>query len=135
MNIHVKGKITLNGAECQHCDNKILNKVLEDIHICNLCGAKYKVVNINLNNGEPGVEYTFIGFNCIEISYLNKCNNTCPAPFMYCQYHCNDESIRKTKRLIEEAKNKVKEAEDKLKAIKESKKTWMITELSGIDDK
>ena len=134
MNIHVKGKIVLEGIECQHCNNKILNGTLEDIHVCSSCGARYKGVATKLNNGEPTVEYTFTGFNCIEMNYFDKCNNTCPAPFMYCQYHCNDASIEKAKRVIEEAKNKVEEAKDKLKAVEESKKTWMITELSGIND-
>jgi len=134
MSIHVKGKIMLDGVECQHCKNKILNGQLEDIHVCNSCGARYKLVRTNFTNGEPNMEYAFSGFNCIERNYFDKCNNTCPAPFMYCQYHCNDDSINKAKRAIDEAKSKVTDAESKLKAVEESKKTWMITELSGIDN-
>jgi hypothetical protein len=135
MNVHVKGRIVLNGIDCQHCNRKIFNNVnssMKDIEICESCGARYKLVNININNGEPSVEYTFTGFNCIEQGWLEKCTNTCPAPFMYCQNHSDDDSIKKAEKHIEEAKEKVTAAEDKLKSVKESKKTWMVTELSGI---
>jgi rRNA maturation endonuclease Nob1 len=134
MNIHVKGKIVLDGIDCQHCNHKVLNGSLEETEICESCGARYKLVNVNINNNEPNSEYAFTGFNCIERGWLDKCHNTCPAPFMYCKYHSDDASIEKAKKAIDEAKCKVVEAEERLKVVEESKKTWMVTELSGIND-
>jgi len=134
MNIHIKGRIVLDGIDCRHCSKTIFNSSLENIMICNSCGARYELVNININNNEPLTEYTFTGFNCIEQSWLEKCTNTCPAPFMFCKNHSDDHNIKKAEESIKAAEEKVIEAEDKLKAIKESKKTWMVTELSGISD-
>lgn len=134
MNIHVKGKIVLDGIKCQHCDTCVLNGSPDNTEICSSCGAKYKLINVNINNNKSNVEYTFVNFNCIDQNWSGKCNNICPTPYMYCQSHSDDDSIEKAEKSIEVAKTKVVEAEDKLKTIKKSKKTWMITELSGIKD-
>jgi hypothetical protein len=133
-NIHVRGRVMLDAVDCQHCNSKIFNSSLENIEVCESCGAKYKLVTVNMSDNEPKAEYTFSGFNCIDRTYFSQCNNTCPAPFMYCQYHCDDDSIKKAEKSIDDAKEKVVEAEEKLKAVKESKKTWMVTELSGISN-
>ena len=134
MNIHVKGNIVLDGIECRHCKNKVLGSVLESIGVCDNCGARYELLNTNLSNQKVTVEFKFEGFNCLEISFFSKCNNICPAPFMYCRSHSDDVSIKRAEGTVESAKKTVEKEKDKLNMIKESKKTWMVTKLSGIED-
>lgn len=134
MNIHVKGKVILEGVECHHCKNTILDSYILNTEICKSCGARYDLISTNVENNLIDAEYIFGGFNCMEQGWLEKCTNICPAPFMYCRQHSNDDSIKKAEREIEEAKGKVDQAKSKLDTIRESKKTWIVTKLSGMDN-
>ena len=136
--MQVEGSILLNQVKCQHCDNNILGEAMVRETICKKCGAKYKLISVttlhsDIDN-EIKAEYQFENFNCIQLEFFDKCKNTCPAPFMFCKDHTNDTFIKISENMIERAEIKLVESKEKLELIKKSKKNWMITELSGIDN-
>jgi hypothetical protein len=53
---------------------------------------------------------------------------------MYCKDHSSLESQKAVKESIEYYKLKSKECEDRLYNINESRKLWLIQEMSGIDE-
>lgn len=134
MKVTISGRIMLDSMECHHCKAKIFGSNIDIVDVCETCGAKYELVNTNLSGKDVTAEFKFEGFNCLEQGYFDKCQNTCPAPFMYCKDHCNDAAIQKAENAIKSAEKTVQKEKDKLELIKKSKKTWMVTELSGIND-
>lgn len=132
MTIELKGKIILESANCQHCNNRVFGFNVNTTEICRACGAKYELVKLSTNNNIPSAEFKFTGFNCMELSYIDSCSNTCPTSNMYCEEHSNDSSIEKVRREISAFEDKIKTARDKLRTINASRKTWAISKLSGM---
>ena len=134
MSIIVNGKAVLDSFDCQHCKNKIFNITLDETCVCKTCGSKYKLIDLKISNQQISAEFEFEGFCCLEQGYINKCNNMCPAPSMFCMIHSDESSIKKTKDSIKIAEDAVERERNKLDLIIKSKKTWIITNLSGIEN-
>lgn len=129
----------MQDPKCVKCNSNI--KVYSYTNVggikCPDCGAYYQLLNQN-NNAQPGIDinftYEFVEFRCIYVSYLNPCDNVCPAPEMYCQEHTSDKFIEEVQKEIVSNDKRLKESKDKLDKVYESKKTWLIGKLSGIDE-
>lgn len=135
MTVKCNGKIVLSDFTCIHCGHKSIFLDMKSAWHCAKCGAKYKLMGHTINNlGNIECEYNMNGFNCIQGSYTNKCDNVCPAPYMYCKEHSDKEHLERAKRAVSDAAKRVEDAKSNYKLVEESRKTWMITELSGMDD-
>jgi hypothetical protein len=132
--MYIKGTIMLESIDCANCGSKKSFGNLQDKHVCDDCGALYTLISSEIEESNIKAEYKFAGFSCMEIGWLEKCDNVCPTPYTYCEKHSSDFAIKKVEGEIETAEKKVNETKEKLKRIKESKKIWIISELSGIKD-
>jgi len=101
---------------------------------CKECGAVYNLTERKLNDENVELDYDFAGFNCIHTTYDSTCSNACPAAQMYCKEHTSDESFESAKSSIGYAEKSLEAAKDVLEKMEESKKTWLIQEVSGIDE-
>lgn len=114
------------------CDSK------DKITKCRSCGAMHKILNVANPVSEEHIyikiEYDTYEFSCIYDTYKQTCLKICPSPYMFCKDHSSKEEEEKTRKSISYAKTTQKNLEDKLITIKKSRKTWMIMELSGIDE-
>jgi len=137
----VTGKISMYDVTCIKCNGKISGyKILKEF-ICE-CGAKYDV-NLTGNpkvlmgpKGDPTVEYlyNFLGFVCIHSSYSDRCENICPASFMYCKEHSDESSMDDIKKSIVYAEGNLNKIKESFERMQESRKTWLIKKVSGIDE-
>lgn len=133
-NTVVLGTIWLEDIECNHCGHKISVRVKEDHAQCPVCGALYEKQHLSLNQDSVSATYEFLGFACMYSSGFDKCKNICPSPYMYCADHSNEETISKQEDSIQHYKKRLEKEEDRLKMMKESRKTWIVMKLSGIDE-
>ena len=101
---------------------------------CNNCGAYYMVESKLIVNSGVEFMYNFIEFKC-TYSFMEPCLNVCPMPYMFCKSHITEECAKQIKSSYIYASNALQRSKDRLKRIQESKKTWVITRLSGIDEK
>ena len=132
MTFKVIGKIILELTQCLHCEYKLRFNISNKTERCNNCGASYKLINHSENNielSEVSCNYNFDSFMC---KYF-KCDNKCPLPFMFCVEHCDDKFIERIEYNIKMANSTIESNNEKIRLMKESKKTWMITKLSGIN--
>lgn len=130
MTFEITGKIILELAQCLHCEYKFRFDISNNIERCNNCGASYKLIQYSTDTSEVLCSYKFDNFLC---RYF-KCDNKCPLPFMYCIEHCGTKYIGKVEDNIKYANSTIKSDREKINLMKESKKTWMITKLSGINE-
>lgn len=119
---------------CAHCDNEIRVYGHSEEIKCPECGALYTLSKSEIGDGQAQYEYEFVGFNCIYNSFMDKCENMCPAPFMFCEEHVSDKFINEAERNIKSCEARLQESVERLDKMNESKKTWMIGKLSGIDE-
>ena len=99
------------------------------------CGAHYTIMKAEIIDQQVDMEYTFMGFKCIYSSFSDHCQSPCPAPSMYCKKHCSDEAIETAKKDIDYSEQRLAQTKDKLYTLEESKKNWLIQEMSGLDEK
>lgn len=135
MSLQGRGKAIIYNFECAHCGYKDHSMEMKANWSCVKCGARYSLVSHLVDaNGEIDYEYDMVGFVCIQNDFMEKCDNQCPAPYMYCKVHSSEKHLERAKKSIDDAKRRVEDAKHKCKLVEESRKTWMITELSGIDN-
>jgi len=94
----------------------------------------YEIESKDVGDHQIDFTYKFIGFKCVYSSALEGCDNTCPAPHMYCKEHTSDASFESARKSIQYAENRLELAKETLQQMEESKKTWLIQEVSGIDE-
>jgi hypothetical protein len=134
LSLIVVGKIMIKDISCQHCGNFISMWARSDFIKCNMCGASYEVKKSTLKDQHVEYEFDFVGFQCIYNNVGSTCKNTCPSQGMYCEDHVSDKSFEKASSSISYFKKQVENAEERLEIMKESKKTWLILKLSGMEE-
>lgn len=133
MSLKISGKILLQDTACIKCDSIIKLYSKTDTVRCENCGAFYGSYNLNINEQEIEYTYDFSSFRCI-LSGIKKCENICPAPFMFCKEHTTDECFEKVNSELKYSEKRIADIKEKLERMEESKKNWIIKELSGIDE-
>lgn len=133
MSLKVVGKIYPQDVHCIKCSEQIKVYGKPDEMSCS-CGANYSILKANIVDQQVEMEYKFMGFVCIYSSYSSTCKNSCPAPNMFCKEHCSDEAIVSAKKDIEYAEQRVAQTKNKLASLEESKRTWLINQMSGLDE-
>jgi len=134
MTLQVTGKINMQNAECEKCGEIILSWVYSDIITCGTCGAIYNVSASTMEDQYIQYEFEFVEFQCMQKSIAESCNNYCPAPGMYCKEHTSDKAFKDANNSIRYSEERLATAKEKLELMEESKKTWLIQEMSGIED-
>lgn len=136
MSIEIEGYFYFNTTKCQGCGADFTPKKVNAKIACPNCGASYKetIRNIDDSNGTLKMTCEFDGYSCTFSKYGERCSGKCPAPGMFCMTHCDDVIIEDIQKDIIYNDKKIEEAKARLQQIEESKKTWMITELSGLSE-
>lgn len=136
MSLSVIGKISMQSPECIKCGENIKLYARSNILRCESCGAFYEMQTQNLGDQHVEFTYDFKSYKCMNkvIFEKDKCEEECPAPHMYCLNHLTDEHFTQARSGITYAEQRVEEAKDKVQRMEEAKKTWLIKEVSGIDD-
>jgi len=124
----------MNDTECEKCNGAIHFKDDADTAKCRTCGSLYEIDENIINEQVVERTYNFVEFQCIHATYTNKCNNKCPASEMYCMEHVSDDNLISAEQSVEYAKDRLQSAEEILEQMRESKKTWLIQKVSGIDE-
>lgn len=131
MSLKVIGKIYPSDVNCIKCGEliRVHNKPME---VYCICGAGYKLIKEEIVEQHIEMEYNFTNFVCIFSNYSNRCNKSCPAPNMYCKDHCNDDAIETILRDIQYSEERMVQLKKRLENLQESRKNWIISEMSGI---
>jgi hypothetical protein len=132
--LQVIGKIAMQDPVCEKCSTKIPIWKRDNIIKCRECGAFYTIIDSELQDQHIDYSFNFVGFKCINITNFQGCDNICPAPGMYCREHVSDSNFITAKNSITYAIERLADAKENLKRMEESKKTWLIQEVSGIDE-
>jgi len=130
----VIGKIAMQDAQCIKCSESMKLYARSDVLRCDNCGSFYE--QVGQQPGDQHIEFTydFKNYRCTHTTYMDKCENECPAPYMYCLEHLKEENFNEAKRIIVSAEERVEHSKEILSRMEEAKKTWLIKEVSGIDD-
>ena len=135
MSIIAVGKINMQNATCAHCSASIStwrwNQ--EDMVTCSECGAVYRKGGSELKVDEVHVIYDFVEFRCL-CKLPSPCTNVCPTGGMFCQEHVSDEEFKKVNDGKKYHLDRIAEVEKVLNRMSESKKTWLITQIGGLND-
>lgn len=118
---------------CVKCDSIIKLYAKTEAIRCENCGANYKSAGFDLNEQDIECSYEFNEFKCI-LGGIKKCENTCPAPFMFCREHTTDECFNKINSELQYAEKRFNDIKEKIERMEESKKNWIIKDLSRIDE-
>ena len=124
----------MKDTTCIKCGCLIQQWVRSDNIKCKQCGALYKLSSSDAQDQAIEYSYDFVGFNCIHSSISGDCDKFCPAPRMYCKEHVSDESFENINKQISYAEDRVKALKEDLECMQDSKKTWLIQKVSGIDE-
>jgi len=135
-------KMNYGDADCLICSTSISIRDREEFIRCGECGANYILIPHILTADSPELTYTFDGHKCMYSSIggslpINErwCSEGCPTARMYCEEHCASSYIDNARGAVSYAQGRVVSAEEKLDKLEESKKIWLMRELSGIDAK
>jgi len=137
MTLIVESKTTISSGKCEKCEqsswsNLGFNKTIK----CNKCGAIYKVVSEHCRESNIDLECEFSEFHCTKTELGGStCQNICPAQNMFCLKHLSESCYDLTKGCIQYYENIVATQKAELDKMDESKRLWLIQELSGIDNK
>ena len=135
MTIETSGKISTQGCTCEKCGAVFNTNVKNNLIRCPVCGATYELESTEINDNEVKRLYNFVEFRCVRTTGFNVfCENKCLAPAMHCMGHLKDEDFADLRDYINRIKESVKEKEMVLEQMEESKKIWLIQEVSGIND-
>ena len=131
----VMAKLSIQDTVCIKCDGRISLYARSDVIRCVNCGAFYKYIESEIKDQHIEYKYEFVEYKCIYSHYGEApCDNSCPTQHMYCKEHVSDEVIKKAESLIKYCEDNLDSAKDKLDRVLESKKIWLIKELSGLND-
>jgi hypothetical protein len=134
MTIIIAGKITMQNATCEKCGSVIQLWTCENIIRCNSCGAIYNVSTTELKDQYVEFTFNFVEFQCMHSNISGNCTTKCPAPEMYCKDHTSDEAFKDANNNISYCEDRLLIAKEKLQKMEESKKIWLIEEVSGINE-
>jgi hypothetical protein len=134
MTLYIKAKIVLQNAVCIKCDACISLYVRSDIIRCSECGALYELESSEIKDQYIEYKYAFVAYKCMHSTLYKKCDSECPAPKMYCKEHSNDEYIKTAENSIKFCEESSERAKNTLDRILESKRIWLIQELSGLNN-
>lgn len=124
-------------STCIKCNSRIHSKSnFRDIGIqCSECGAHYELKEEDSLEGHIDYTFEYTGFRCIhKKSFSDPCQNTCPGPAMFCKEHITDKYFDKISEEISYAEQRLEEVKEELSKMNESKRIWLISEMSGIDE-
>lgn len=124
----------MQDSTCEKCGIEIQIWKRADTIRCKNCGALYDIISSELQDQHIDYVFNFIEFRCINVAALKDCDNACPAPGMYCKEHVSDTSFTSVRSSISYATQRLADAKEILERMEESKKTWLIQEVSGIDE-
>ena len=131
--MEVIGRIAIENPICDMCGTTISVWKYSDNIKCGCCGAVYiSVVNKGVQDQYTKYDFKFKHFECLHKTAIDDCKNVCPAPNMYCIDHITDEHFDKLKDSVKYYENQIKKIKEILDAMEESKKTWLVKEMSGI---
>ena len=133
MSLKLIGKIYVQDTNCIRCNAPLKIYGKPDELSCG-CGAHYGILKAEIVEQQVEMEYAFMGFICIHSGFNQSCRVSCPAPNMYCKEHCSDKAIDSAKKDIEYSEQRTIQAKNKLVSLEESKKTWLISEMSGLNE-
>jgi hypothetical protein len=136
MSLQAIGNIVIKNVVCEMCLEKIFVKARSDTLKCDTCGARYQFDKSIVCDQHIEYEYNFVGFECLydDIITGNKCSNLCPSMKMYCKDHSSQEYQRRAEYNIQLIEKRLRDAKTTLDNINESKRIWLIQEVSGLDD-
>lgn len=122
----------MQDSKCERCGFKLKLWKKTDSIRCDECGAQYELVSAENQDVQMNYEFEFVGFKCMFSALQGTCNNDCPAPEMYCKEHLTDDSFKYAKLNITHAEKRLEEVKGVLERMEESKKTYLIKEISGV---
>lgn len=134
MTLTAIGKISMPNLMCEKCGCAIQSYNYSESLKCSSCGAIYETSGAEIKDGAVEIVYEFLAFQCLHATYNNPCKNVCPAPEMYCKEHTSDSAFDDANKNIKYYEDLMTAAQDKLHKMEESKKTWLITEVSGLNE-
>lgn len=133
------GKIVMMNTVCIKCNSTIsIFSGDRSSTKCLSCGAFYskKLPPLSISDhSEVTIDYEFIEYRCMHSYFSDACTNVCPAQSMFCEGHSDDRSINYAIQDVSYCEARLLEAKEKLSLINESKKTWLIANISGINEK
>lgn len=125
----------MQDSSCIKCGNRIYCKAQSSEAKCRACGATYELEKSDIDGQHISCSYKFVHYRCIYSSIMTEsCNNVCPSSYMYCKEHISDDDFDSANRLITHTEQQLKTAVETLERMKESKRIWLIQEVSGIYD-
>jgi hypothetical protein len=136
MTLVVESKTTISAGKCEKCEQSLwsdlsFNKIIK----CNKCGATYKVMSEYCEKSNIKLECEFSEFRCTKLELDGStCQNVCPAQDMFCQAHLSDSCYNSIKSCIQYYEDVVITQRKQLDKMDESKKIWLIQELSGLEE-
>lgn len=119
---------------CEKCSEKIKFSDEAKAVKCGNCGGVYEMNNNAIEGQLVERTYEFTGFQCIHSTYASKCQSECPAPGMYCKDHTSGDSFTSAEQTISYNQRRLEVSEEALEQMKESKRIWLIQEVSGINE-
>ncbi|MFA5024284.1 MAG: hypothetical protein WC523_04970 [Patescibacteria group bacterium] len=134
MTIVMIGKISMPLTMCEKCGENIQLWTCPEKNVkCKRCGAFYKVIEIKYEDQCVRFECEFVEFQCIKVDAMSvPCTNVCPAQAMFCKDHVTDECFRAANTVMEYHEKLIELGKEELNRMEESKKIWLIEEISGV---
>lgn len=135
--------MTFQNIRCEKCDHNIYPKDNQTTIKCHNCGAFYALSGSVECSIDKVAIFDFVEYKCLHRGLASDrssgnmyedCNNTCPIAGMYCKDHCTEKDIESAKSSVSYAYKRLKDSEEHLDVLRESKKVWLIKEISGIDE-
>lgn len=138
MEIAAIGTIHMQPTKCLRCDSKIHSSSSmarsEGLN-CSECGAHYEYTRRHLGKDQVDFHFKFSGFRCMKRkSFGSNCDNVCPGPGMYCEEHTDEKAFEEARNSIKYAEQRLEESKEEMKRMEESKRLWLVNEVSGIDE-
>ncbi len=137
MSILVKGKLWMDELACIHCSNGVKVNLEDELSKCSDCGALYKIESKEVSKNEVIISCSFEGYGCIQHSFINikSCQSQCPSPYMFCETHSTEKCIEQQKEKLQSMGRDIDNQKSRLDLMEKSRATWLIMELSGINEK
>lgn len=122
-------------ARCNSAVNMLSPEHSDRYAKCASCGASYGFTDRLLEDKEVRYTFDFKNYECIFKELFGiSCRGITLGPNMYCLDHLTDDFFTKARSAIRGAEQKIDEATETLQLMKDSKKLWLINEMSGIDE-
>lgn len=126
----------MSAATCEKCGRQWQLWGCPDKTVkCTECGAVYVITKREEESQGVRIECDFREFQCVHMTISSGCPNVCPAPGMYCKEHLSDESYAAIKNSIKYYEDMIASSKEKINKMDESKQTWLVQEIAGIEDK